>query len=133
MLAAIRHRLARSALTQLLLVALVVRALVPAGFMPASHAGWPTLEYCGPAAAQLASAAEQSPLAPASPGLPDHSGTHHDACPFALSPAAAPVPELAAAFTLARISHAAPGFRSVPLPARIDLRAHRPRGPPQSA
>lgn len=133
MLNAMRRRIPRSVLTRLLLVAVVVRALVPAGFMPAATADGPGLQYCGPAAAQLAALDDRASTVPASHELPDHSSGSSDRCPFALTPAAAPVPQFPAAFSLAPVAQTAPEFNPFVLSSRVDSRAHRPRGPPQSA
>lgn len=129
MLQAIRQHRVRSPLVRLLLVTMVLRALVPVGFMPAADAGWPSLQICGPAAALLAGAEG----APSADGATTHPGTAHEACPFALSPAAAPLPPLVFADLFVPAAAAAPDEPSLIPPARAVFRAHRPRGPPSPA
>jgi hypothetical protein len=107
----------------LLLALLVLRAYVPAGFMPAS--GTPFLLELCPAAL----AAEM----PASHAH-HHSGTHSnlDTCPFGSAPAGGPVPHL-------DLEIAGPG-QAQPILAletpSIGLQprhSHQPRGPPSLA
>jgi hypothetical protein len=111
-----------------LLPLIVVRALVPVGFMPAWQEGSLTMVVCdsdgtGPAAhpGHLHHPAHDGPL-------PRHHG--HGECPFAqstgpaLSPALAP---LTFAYGLTLLTPAA--VTSVAAP-RIPPRYHAPRGPP---
>ncbi len=78
-------------LRQLLLAALVLRALLPAGYMPGVDAnGLPTLQLCSvlqPLSQRLADADPSRPL----PGDGSR-GTHSDSgpCPFGVAPVAAP-------------------------------------------
>ncbi|MFO1375898.1 MAG: hypothetical protein U1F14_02685 [Steroidobacteraceae bacterium] len=129
MLQGLRHHRLRTPLVRLLLVAMVLRALVPVGFMPAADAGWPSLQICGPAAMLLSGGDDLSAQA----GGATHPGTAHEACPFALSPAAAPLPPLVFADLFVPAAAAAPDEPSLIPPARAVFRAHRPRGPPSPA
>jgi hypothetical protein len=114
----------RHLFTSLLLVALLLRAYVPVGFMPAS--GTPFLLEMCPATyqSQMLSAHGHH-----------HSGTHShfENCPFGSAPAAGPIAHIVA-FTppppvLSRLKLA---FESLRL--GVDLpRAHQPRGPPSLA
>src|SRR6201999_2280497 len=106
-----------------LLAALLFRAYIPVGFMPAS--GTPFLvELC-----------------PAVGGAPAHQGHHHHSqgqadfqdCPFGSAPALGPVSQLIAFEAPGRISSIAdlpaePGRLATRL-----LRVHQPRGPPYLA
>jgi len=129
MLHRLRHDRFRLPLVRLLLVAMVVRALVPVGFMPAASAGWPSLQICGPAALLLAGDDTTSLLT----GGATHPGTAHEACPFALSPAAAPLPQVLSAALFVPAASALADEPSLIPAARAVLRAHRPRGPPSPA
>lgn len=129
MLHRLRQDRLRSPLVRLLLVAMVVRALVPVGFMPAASAGWPSLQICGPAALLLSGGG----LASSQDGGATHPGTAHEACPFALSPAAAPLPQALSAALFVPAASAPPDEPSLIPAARAVFRAHRPRGPPSPA
>lgn len=126
MLQRFRHGGLRPPLMRLLVVALVMRALVPAGFMPASMAGWPALQICGPAAGLLAGLIDEGGGAPGT-------GAAHEVCAFASSPSAAPLSQPQPVSTLNPVADAAPEFH-VPASTALSLpRAHRPRGPPSPA
>ncbi len=132
-----RHRL-----TGLLLPALLLRALIPLGFMPVVAGGGLAIGFC-PGAGLLPSGiaathhtleaehqhAGHSGGAPVAPG----SGAHHAPCLFATSATAAFAPavlvpaENAAGFALRGVSAAEQLF-----PATI-LRAQSSRGPPLPA
>jgi len=116
--------------------ALLLRALIPAGFMPVAGAGGPHLGFC-PGAGELPPGATAPAGHGSHPGHAQHGGDgrgnpvtpHHPACIFSVGAATAfvapptyalPAPALAA--RTERI--AAPVF----LPAI--LRAQSPRGPP---
>lgn len=129
MLHRLRQYPLRSPLVRLLLVAMLVRALVPVGFMPAADAGWPALQICGPAAALLA--ADDSALL--TDGATTHPGSAHEACPFALSPATAPLPQFSSVATFLPVALPAPDEPALAPPARSAVDAHRPRGPPSPA
>jgi hypothetical protein len=110
--------------TSLLLAALLFRAYVPVGFMPASGAPF-LLEMC-PATyqAQMLSAHAHH-----------HSGTHthFENCPFGSAPAGGPIAHIVAfAPPPPAASELWQGFE--PLRLGVDLpRAHQPRGPPSLA
>ncbi len=104
----------RSRIISLLLLVLVARALVPAGFMP-STAGSAALTLC-----------PDGMVMPAGAG----SYGHTDHCPFGAAPFAAPIahfpptPVLAAAVSIT-------GVESLPwVPSARAARAHQPRAPP---
>ena len=138
MIGALPHlRTRRQWLAWLLLPALLLRALIPTGFMPVAGAGGPHLGFC-PGAGELPPGAV-APATHGSQGSHAHHGggdgrgipvtPHHPACIFSVGAATAfvapptyalPAPALAA--LTERI--AAPVF----LPAI--LRAQSPRGPP---
>ena len=114
----------RDLFTRLLLVALLFRAYVPVGFMPAS--GTPFL-------LELCPATYQSPM-PAHPGH-HHSGTHthFENCPFGSAPAAGPIAHIVAFAPPAPVV-SQPLVAFEPLHFSVQLpRAHQPRGPPSLA
>jgi hypothetical protein len=110
-------------LSSFLLAALLFRAYVPIGFMPA--AGTPFLvELCPDAAPMMTMPAHHH-----------HSETHghFDHCPFGSAPAAGPAPHLVAFGP--SVSMALPAvvpFEPRRLGVRL-LRAHQARGPPSPA
>ena len=120
----LRHARRPDVLAILLLAALLFRAYIPVGFMPASGAPF-MVELC-PAYARDASA---------------HHGHHHHSqgradfqdCPFGSAPALGPVSHLIAFEPAGRITF------GVAIPARRGrlvtqlLRVQQPRGPPSLA
>jgi hypothetical protein len=112
-------------LAVVLLAALLFRAYVPVGFMPAS--GTPFLLEMCPAAYPTS--------APAQHSHHSHSQGHGDFqnCPFGSAPAAGPVSHLIAFEPPGRIA----SFLGIPTSPRLmstqPLRAHQPRGPPSPA
>jgi hypothetical protein len=113
----------RDFLSGILLAMLLLRAYIPAGFMPAS--GTPFLLELCPAASSL--------RMPAHHQHDTQSHTHFDNCPFGSAPAAGPIshciafepPEpIASPIVLA--------FEPLRSRARPE-RAHPPRGPPSPA
>ncbi|MHB8478099.1 MAG: hypothetical protein ACYDBZ_17625 [Steroidobacteraceae bacterium] len=114
----------RDLFTSLLLVALLFRAYVPVGFMPASGAPF-LLELC-PATYPVP--------------MPAHSGHHHSGthshfenCPFGSAPAAGPISHIVAFEPPAAIVSQPLVAFEPPRPG-LDLpRAHQPRGPPTLA
>ena len=112
-------------LAVVLLAALLFRAYVPVGFMPAS--GTPFLLEVCPAAYPTS--------APAQHSHHNHSQGHGDFqnCPFGSAPAAGPVSHLIAFEPPGRIA----SFVGIPTSPRLmstqPLRAHQPRGPPSPA
>ena len=129
-------RARRQSLAWLLLPALLLRALIPAGFMPVAGAGGPYLEFC-PGAGELppgvaaraahASHHEHAHYGGDGRGVPG--APHHQACVFS---------SVAAAAFAAQPSDALPPPAPSALPERIAapvflpaiLRAQSPRGPP---
>jgi hypothetical protein len=111
-----RHQ--RSLLSGLLLLALITRALIPAGFMPSSTGPF-TMMICHGGA-----------LTQHHPNQPDDP-SHFDHCPFGAAPAVGLLSHVATLESsppiAARIESA---FQSEPIARRRD-RAHPPRAPPQ--
>jgi hypothetical protein len=109
----------------LLLVALLFRAYVPIGFMPASGTPF-LLELC----------ADAAPM-PMSMPMPahhhHHSGTSHNqfqSCPFGSAPVAGPIAHLIGfAPPAPSVPQTILTFESPRISARLE-RAHQPRGPP---
>ena len=109
-------------LISLLLLVLVARALVPAGFMPAGD-GSAGLTLC-----------PDGMLMPTDPGdaagMPAPGHLHTDHCPFGSAPFAAPIaqpaliPVPAVAITLSSLDS------SRPVPSARAARTHQPRAPP---
>jgi hypothetical protein len=111
-------------LTSLLLVALLFRAYVPVGFMPAS--GAPFRVVLCPAAASMPMPAHHAH---------QHSGTHShfEHCPFGSAPAAGPLAHVIAFAPPAPIvSQSVVAFEPLYHGVRL-RRAHQPRGPPSLA
>jgi hypothetical protein len=110
--------------TRLLLMALLFRAFVPVGFMPASGAPF-QVELC-PAAAP-----KQMPVH----HLHQHSGTHthFEHCPFGSAPAPGPLCHVIAFAPQAPfVSPSVVAFEPLYLGVRL-RHAHQPRGPPPLA
>ncbi|MEP6546114.1 MAG: hypothetical protein ABJD53_01510 [Gammaproteobacteria bacterium] len=108
-----------------LLAALLFRAYIPVGFMPADGTPF-LLEFCP---------ATYTPASPAHLSHHHHSPAHADFqnCPFGSAPAAGPVSHLIVFEGPGRITSFE---KSSPEPTRLGtqpLRAHRPRGPPSLA
>jgi hypothetical protein len=112
-----RHQ--RSLLSGLLLLALITRALIPAGFMPSSSGPF-TMMICH--GGMLAQSHSNQPNDP----------SHFDHCPYGAAPAVGPLSDVATLApsppAVARIESA---FQSGPAAPRRD-RAHPPRAPPQN-
>jgi hypothetical protein len=135
-----RRRLRSPLLHALLLLAFLVRGLIPAGFMPATQAGFGfQLQLCS------AEGLAPSPLlpgfhdaadpagAPSDAPAPHGDGTHERPCIYAASAVSAPPPAALAAL----LAHApAPAPASIALPAAVRpsiVRAQSPRAPPAHA
>ena len=104
----------RVRIISLLLLVLVARALVPAGFMP-SAGGSSALTLC-----------PDGMVMPAGPG----GSGHADHCPFGAAPFAAPITHIAPTPVLAAAVSIA-GVESLPwAPSARVARAHQPRAPP---
>src|SRR4029077_223130 len=80
------NRRRRELVTSILLVALVLRALIPVGFMPASGEGF-SLTICR--------ADFPAPSAPQDPGRPPGNPLHIEHCAFGNAPAAGPAMDVA--------------------------------------
>ena len=114
----------RDLLTSLLLVALLFRAYIPVGFMPASGAPF-QLELC-PAFGL---------------SVPAHHLHHHDSrhhadlqdCPFGSAPAQGPVSDLIVLNPPAQIPFLETFLAEPKRLATRPLRSHQPRGPPSLA
>lgn len=111
------------AIRHIALAALLLRALVPVGWMPTAEAGTPFV---------ICSVNGQTQHAPDGQKLPDDSA-HHQTCAFAAAPHLAKTPDIVAlaaptlpVFAIAR-SEAEPALAR-PLPQR----AQSPRAPPFS-
>lgn len=112
----------RQLLAALMLVAFAVRALVPAGFMPASGGAF-SIEICPEGfAAQLLPHGGHHPAG----GSP----THTEHCVFGSAGASGPLRQLAALGAIALLQHA-PAARLIAAPTAVRL-VHLPqaRGPP---
>ena len=143
----------RNGLAVLVLPALLLRALVPLGFMPVVESGGLTIGFCPGEAAlppSLAAAVNaqthhgQDAAAAGAPSAPENSrhehkhggtedssnATHHAPCLFAASATPAPTPTIIAlAVTTRDVAHFGRGD-SVVLVLPTILRAQSPRGPP---
>jgi len=117
-------------LALLVLPGFLVRALVPAGFMPAiGHGAVLTMELCSGHSAQPVVVHLDGAPVPADQGQP--SSKHHEApCVFASTAGGAPPPLIAAVASMP----APQDIRVLPSPAapvaRRAARAHTPRAPP---
>jgi hypothetical protein len=110
----------RELITSLVLVALMLRALIPAGFMPGG-AGPLSLVLCHDGLpAQFLSHHEHHDQG---------SSSHFDHCPFG-GLASAPVPDSILTVRIAQLANdPAPAFESSPIIVRLVL-LPQPRGPP---
>lgn len=111
----------RDLFCSLLLAALLLRAYVPVGFMPAS--GTPFLLEMCPGTYQVPMPAHHGQHDPAT-------HAHFENCPFGSAPAAAPIAEIAVfAPPAPLVSASLHPFEPLLLCARLD-RNHPPRAPP---
>lgn len=101
----------------LILLALVMRAVVPAGFMTVADSHGVHMAFCHGSAPQ--------PHAPT--GAP-----HDGVCPFAASAGAAPIPTFSLAPMAAIVPEHASNSLIQPVAPRAPHRYHAPRGPPAS-
>jgi hypothetical protein len=115
----------RQLLAALMLAAFAVRALVPAGFMPAGGGAF-SIEICP----EGFSAQPLSQLPHGGHHHPGGSPTHTEHCVFGSAGASGPVRQLAALGALALLQHA-PAARFIAAPTAVRL-VHLPqaRGPP---
>jgi hypothetical protein len=119
----------------LALPALLLRALIPVGFMPVATADGLSIEFCpdaGPLPAAASGAADPHAHHHHHQGGPDpSSASHHAPCPFAASATLAAAPEAASA--AAPHAHLrAPGDADLRARAFVPsiVRAQSPRAPP---
>ena len=118
------NRRRRELVTSILLVTLVLRALIPVGFMPASGQGF-SLTLCR--------AAFAAPSAPQDTGPHPGNPLHVEHCAFGNAPAAGPAMEVARVLPTA-VTAAEPILLSEPLRINVGLvRVQQPRGPPRFA
>lgn len=117
----------------LLLPFVLLRLLVPAGFMPMTQAGTLSLGLCPGEAAMAGQDDAHAMHHDDHPGQGQPQGDHHAPCAFAASAAAASAPDLPA-LRMARVAQ-----RAAPLPAQAlttsipaIFRAQSPRAPPSS-
>jgi len=119
------NRRRRELVTSILLVALVLRALIPAGFMPASGEGF-SLTIC-----------RGDLSVPSSPHDTDrHPGNpaHIEHCAFGNAPAAGPATEVARVLPTPVTAAEPILLLSEPLRINVALvRVQQPRGPPRFA
>jgi hypothetical protein len=121
-LSRIRRRFLRSWLMPALLVALVCRAAIPAGFMPVATGDGLRIAPC-PGMVQHD---------PAHQSTPDHSQTESSLCPFAAS-ALPPLPAGQLVLVIEPASGVAPGVLCADSALAFTLeRAQRARAPPVS-
>jgi hypothetical protein len=118
------RQFSRTLISSLLLGLLLLRAYVPAGFMPASAHPF-QLELCSAA------------LSMEMPGMPGiahrhHSGSHSnvETCPFGSAPAAGPISHIDLFSPAGRIKTDVLGALTPLRPGTKLERAHQPRGPP---
>jgi hypothetical protein len=112
----------RFALISLLLLVLITRALVPAGFMPSAD-GSAQLTLCPNGMLMPA----QDDLSAGAQGTPHH---HTDHCPFGAAPFAAPLSETSVFPTLAAAISVVESAPASWVPAARTASAHQPRAPP---
>ena len=119
------NRRRRELVTSILLVALVLRALIPAGFMPASGEGF-SLTICR---GDLS-----VPSSPHDTGRHPGNAPHTEHCAFGNAPAAGPAMEVARILPTPVTSAEPIPFLSEPLHLNVALvRVQQPRGPPRFA
>jgi|SRR5580704_10196705 hypothetical protein len=118
------NRRRRELVISILLVTLVLRALIPVGFMPASGEGF-SLTICR--------AAFAAPAATQDTGQHPGNPLHTERCAFGNAPAAGPAMEVARVLPTP-VTTSEPILRSEPLRVHVGLvRAQQPRGPPRFA
>jgi hypothetical protein len=111
--------------TSILLVALVMRALIPVGFMPANGEGF-SLTICR--------ADFPAPSAPQDPGRHPGNSPHIEHCAFGNAPAAGPAMEVARVLPTLVTAAEPILFLFEPLLINVGLvRVQQPRGPPRFA
>ncbi len=119
------NRRRRELVTSILLVALVLRALIPVGFMPASGEGF-SLTICR--------AEFPAPSSPQDTGRHPGNPAHIEHCAFGNAPAAGPAMEVARALPTPVTAAEPILFLSEPLHINVGLvRVQQPRGPPRFA
>jgi hypothetical protein len=131
-----RLRAAKRRWALLALPALLLRALIPVGFMPVATADGLSIEFCPdagplPAAASAAADPHAHHHHHTEGGADPSSASHHAPCPFAASATLAAAPEAAsvpAAHALERASGDAEVSARAFVPSIV--RAQSPRAPP---
>jgi hypothetical protein len=127
-----RHRATSAWAPQLVCAALLLRALVPAGFMLAPVDGHLAFVLCD---AEMSAGEHQHPHHPGHDNAAHHQGVHGDpTCPYAQSAGPAPLPTLpvlVSAATLDRLL--APSGATQTLLRCGPTRQQTPRGPPLSS
>ena len=119
------NRRRRELVTSTLLVALVLRALIPVGFMPASGEGF-SLTICR--------ADFPASSAPQDPGRHPGNPPHIEHCAFGNAPAAGPATEVARVVPTPVTAAEPMLFLCAPLHINVGLvRVQQPRGPPRFA
>jgi hypothetical protein len=113
----------RDLVTSILLVAVVLRALIPVGFMPASGEGF-SLAICR--------ADFPAPPAPQDTGRHPGNPSHIEHCAFGNAPAAGPAVEVARVLPTPVTAGEPILLLSEPLHINVGLvRVQQPRGPPR--
>ena len=109
-----------------LLAVMLVRALIPPGYMPASEAGLSlSIRLCSGFAAE--------PAQPAERGRPPSSPTHDSPCPFAMVGSVAPPPAILATVAALQPRSVQPMATATARAVPAILRSQSPRGPPARA
>ena len=113
----------------MVLPALLLRATIPPGFMPASGQDSAFKMAMCPGHASLPPAVTSSPLR-----KPEPPGKHHEVpCVFAAASGASPLPHMAAVAADIETDTVRDLFQATPSPARPTARANTPRAPPAAA
>jgi hypothetical protein len=113
----------------LVLPALLLRAIIPPGFMPAAGQESAFRMAMCPGHASLPPAAPSSPVR-----TPETPGKHHEVpCVFAAASGASLLPHVAAVAAVIEADEVRDLFQVAPPPARPTARANTPRAPPVGA
>jgi hypothetical protein len=119
------NRRRRELVASILLVALVLRALIPVGFMPVSGQGFPFA---------ICRADFPAPSAPQDTGRHSGNPLHIEHCAFGNAPAAGPAMEVARVLPVPVTAAEPILLLSEPLRINVGLvRVQQPRGPPRFA
>jgi len=113
----------------LVLPALLLRAIIPPGFMPAAGQESAFKMAMCPGHASLPPAVPSAPVR-----TPEPPGKHHVVpCVFAAASGASPLPYMAAVAAVIGADTVRDLFQATPSPARPTARANTPRAPPVGA